>query len=350
MKRPTTYDVAKMAGVSVTTVSLVLSNGQPNSISLATKKKVLDAVETLGYVKKTRKKHTTHNSPPPLKRTPSIALIIDEICISDPFLEVFGALREVTNKHGYISEIHEVGSNTNRLERIIGNINTSDTIGVLFATHRTREIDCEILTKINVPVVLLNCYTEGKTLYPTVLPGDSAGAYDATTHLLNTGRKRIAHISGDMNDVASQERVSGYRRALISHDLAIDHRLIVHGGWGLNHGYDSTKALLSLDEIPDAIVCGNDMSAVGTYLALTEAKINIGEDIAVIGYDNLPICDTLSPSLTSMTIPYADMLRFALEEMFTQLTDMKKNIRVTKIESCIVVRGSTKQKTATQDD
>ncbi|WCE30790.1 LacI family DNA-binding transcriptional regulator [Vibrio sp. SCSIO 43137] len=341
MKKPTSYDVAEKAGVSVTTVSLVLSEGKPNSISLATRKKVLNAVEELGYVKKPRRKNSAAKSALSHVRTPGIALIIDEICISDPFLEVFAALREVTDKHGYISEVYEVGDNPNRLDRIIGNINASDTTGVIFATHRTRDIDCEMLSNIQVPVVLLNCYTEGKTLYSTVLPGDSAGAYDATSHLINTGRKRIAHITGDMNDVAAQERVSGYRRALISHDIAVDHRLIVHGGWALNHGYDSTKVLLDLDEIPDAIVCGNDMSAVGAYLALTEAKVEIGSQIALIGYDNLPICQTLSPALTSMTIPYADMMRFALEELFTQLTDRKKNIRVTKVESEIVVRDST---------
>lgn len=342
MKKPTIYDVAEKAGVSATTVSIVLSEGQGKNISLSTKKRVLKAVDDIGYVK--RKRSSPHCKDQYKSCTPSIALIVDKIDISDPFLNVFNALREVTDKYGYISEVYETGNNPNRLNRIIGNLNSRDTVGVIFATHRNRNIDEAMLSLIKAPLVLLNCFIEGDTLYPTVLPGDAAGAYDATTHLIRLGCRRIAHITGDMNDVASQERVNGYRRALITHDIAVDHRLIVHGGWGLNHGYESTKTLLALGDTLDAIVCGNDMSALGVYLAVSETSMKIGKEIAVIGYDNLPICETLSPSLTSMTMPYAEMMTFALEELFTQLTDRKKHIRVTKMESTLVERQSTSRK------
>lgn len=345
LKKVTLSEVAKLAGVSSSTASLTLSGNKAESISQETQVRVKRAAQQLGYVYKPRKPRTrkgtvTQGDKTQAKR-PAIALLVDRISVDDPFIESFKGIREKANENGLMTMIYEVGLNGEHLDQVIERVNQDSVVGVLYGNQTTQAIDPKPLTTCQKPLVLLNCYSRTETLWPTVLPSDLMGGFQATQHLIEQGKTRIAHITGAMHYEAAQERLQGYRRALLSNDIMPDESLILEGSWYFGCGYERTRELLNLESRPDAIFCANDNTAIGCYFALRELGINIPDDIAVIGYDNLLIGSQVIPKLTSMVLPYAIMGDVALELLLTMLSGQKVDNHVVKVKSEIIVREST---------
>ncbi|HTM77571.1 MAG TPA: LacI family DNA-binding transcriptional regulator, partial [Devosia sp.] len=270
-KRATMLDVGELAGVSQATVSLVL-NGVPNArVSKATRRRVLDAAEALGY-----RRGKAHAVPEGRRRV--IGLFLDEVSTTPfaaPFLEGTrdeAALQDVTVAT-FCTRSDPVLEQA-ALELLV----SQKTIGVLYGSLITRQLTVpEMFTEL--PLVLLNCY-ERKLRFPSVVPGDLVGGYNATTQLLKAGHRRIAHLAGENVLEASVDREKGFRQAMADFNVPVDETLVSLGGWTLRGGRERALALLSSPNPPTAIFCFNDRMAMGCYEAARKLGLVVPRDLS----------------------------------------------------------------------
>ena len=332
-KRATMSDVAERAGVSQATVSLVL-NGVPNArVSKATRRRVAEAAEALGY-----RKGKGH--PVPSGRTRVIGLFIDEVTttpFATPFIEGASdeaALQQVT-----------VATFCTRADPILEKaalelLVAQKAIGVIYTSLITKQITLpEHMT--GLPLVLLNCY-ERKLRFPSVVPSDIAGAYVATEQLLKAGHRRIAHLTGEGWLEATIDREKGFRQAMAHYQAPVDEALVVPGGWTIRGGRDLTRSLLALPDRPTAIFCFNDRMAIGAYEAARAVGLRVPEDISIVGFDDEDLVAYLDPALTTVILPHEEMARWAVGHLLDSYAaaDQDDRLQKVKIECELVSRDS----------
>jgi LacI family transcriptional regulator len=293
-------DVAAVAGVSQTTVSLVLNNSLGARISAATRQRVRDAAKELGYT-------LARHRPAESDRAGStvIGFVADEIS-TDPWCALqLDAVSERAWEHGLTVTAGVSHGDRDLASALIGRLVGQPLVGLIFATVLTRRIRPHPLL-YGVPTVLLNCFVPDHSL-ASVVPGELLGGYVATLHLIRAGHRRIAHIHGQSWTDPSRDRLNGYRRALAEHDILFDPELVRPGTWEPPTGYEHTSALLELAEPPTAIFVANDMMALGVYEALKERGLRIPEDVSVVGYDDREIAQFMRPPLTTVVLPHHEM-------------------------------------------
>ena len=332
-KRATMIDIAKQAGVSQATVSLVL-NGVANArVAEATKARVIEVADALGY-----RKGVQHLVPQ--DRTRVIGMIIDEVSTTPfaaPFLE--GARDEAALQDVVIATF-STGSDA-KIEAIaLDMLLKHNVIGVIYTSLITREITLPARLK-SVPTVLLNCYEKSRN-HPSVVPGDVAGGYAATDALLKAGHRRVAHLKGEVWIDAARDREQGYRQALTTWDVPVDEDLILVGGWTVDGGRELTLRLLDLPNPPTAIFCFNDRMAMGAYDAIRSRGLSVPEDISVVGFDDEELASYLVPPLATVVLPHDEMARWAVGNLLDHHQDSsaRRRIEKIKIECPLVERGS----------
>jgi LacI family transcriptional regulator len=306
--RPTMTDVARLAGVSQSSVSLVLNNMSGARISEATRQKVLSAARTIGYRLPGRR------SDPGETQGRIIALVLDEISTSPhPVVSVDGA-RDAAWEAGHLVAVHVTRADPDLEAATLRAILADGALlGIVYATIFTRKVTPPP-ELANVPAVLLNCYTADKAL-PSVIPSEVAGGFAATEHLLRHGHRRIGFINGEPWMDASRDRLKGYRHALASADIAFDADLVRNGDWLPDAGYRRTYELLRLPNPPSALFCANDLMAVGALEALAELGLRVPGDISVMGYDDQEMARYTRPPLSTCLLPNYEMGRFAAETL-----------------------------------
>ncbi len=297
---PTMIDVAAVAGVSQTTVSLVLNNSLGARISPATRQRVRDAARELGYA-------LARHRPAEPERVGSsvIGFIADEIS-TDPWCALqFDAVSERAWEHGITVTAGVSHGDPDLASTLIGGLVGQPLVGLIHATVLTRRIRPDPRL-YGVPTVLLNCFVPDHSL-ASVVPGELLGGYVATLHLIRAGHRRIAHIHGQSWTDPSRDRLNGYRRALAEYDILFDPALVRPGNWEPPTGYEHTAALMALAEPPTAIFVANDMMALGCYDALKERGLRVPEDVSVVGYDDREIAQFMRPPLTTVVLPHHEM-------------------------------------------
>jgi LacI family transcriptional regulator len=333
IKRVTMTDVAQQAGVSQSTVSVVL-NGTPGiKISRTTRKRVAEAVNILGY---------RHQKSLPRRGTGirHIAMIFDQIATSpEPVVSIDGA-REEAWKTGHVVAAYETWNDPEMEPRTIDLVLRNRVDAIVYATVMTRQVTVpESLYHIGLPVVLLNCFSHDRH-FPSVVPGEVAGGHSATQALLSAGHRRIAHITGEMWMDAARDRLRGYREALAQADIPYDADLVAEGNWQPSAGYEHTRRLLALPNRPTAIFCANDRMAVGCYEAIKELGLRIPEDVSVVGYDDEEVARHLSPQLTTVVLPHRAMGRWAVERALAEADGRADKFAVVKLECPLIERKS----------
>jgi DNA-binding LacI/PurR family transcriptional regulator len=181
---------------------------------------------------------------------------------------------------------------------------TSSRVGALYLEH---------LERIGVPVVLINNHNEQSGRYTFSVSVDNEhGGHLATQHLVERGHRRIAYVSGTIDQSDSAGRLEGYRQALEENDIPFDPTLVVPGNGRLDGGERALHALISLDSPPTAVFCYNDMTAIGLLRAARQAGLSMPEHLAVVGFDDIPLATYVCPPLTTVVQPQRDMGRQAM--------------------------------------
>ena len=301
--RPIMMDVARAAGVSQTTVSLVLNSVPGIRISDPVRQRIVAAAASLGYRVGARG----------AGRMRVLGFLADELSTS-PFavLSADGARDAALPENAIL--VIAVCRGDPALEAAVLDLWRAQSVaGVMYSRIFSRRVDPPPQLAQHRSV-LLNCFDAANT-YPAVVPAEQRGGAAATRHLLAAGHRRIALVNGEPWMQAAQDRATGYRRALRQAGVAVDAALIRHGDWTAASGRDHTMALIALTHPPTAIFCANDQMAAGCYEALRRLGLDIPTDISVVGYDNQPVSRILDPPLTTLDLPHAEMGRWAAEQL-----------------------------------
>lgn len=334
--RPTMTDVARIAGVSQSSVSLVLNDMTGARISPDTRQRVMEAARQIGYALPAIRRETASS----LDR-PTIAYLVDEISTSPhPVVNLDGA-RDFAFEQGVLVAAHVTRSNPELEEATIAAIKRDKSvIGVIYSTIFTRRVTLPASLD-DIPTVLLNCYAEARK-HVAIVPGEVAGGFTATAHLTGLGHRRIAFINGEPWMDASVDRLKGYRQALATADIAYDESLIRHGDWLPLTGYHHARELLALPNRPGAILCGNDLMAIGAMEAASELGLRVPDDVSIMGYDDQELARYTHPPLSTLVLPNYEMGQRAAEALL-DLTLHSKPLRpmTIKIDGPLVPRGST---------
>ncbi len=292
----TIYDIAKRAGVSSATVSRVLNNGP---VKPSTKELVMRVIKKENYIPDSRGIY--------LKKlqTKRIGLIVPDITnpgypltvkIVHDFLKEKGYHLILGNTYGEISEEKDILEMMLR-ERVAGIIvgtceGEDDT--ALYPLFRN-------IINNGIKIIFMGKKRDG--LPVDILTVDNTkGTYRITNYLLKTGRKKIGFITGSKNLRATEERLAGYRKAIIEKRISfhIDN-VICEGTYTIENGERWGESILSKGV--DAIVCGNDLIAIGVIKAAEKLNIKIPKDVAITGFDDIPLASLIKPSLTTVRQP-----------------------------------------------
>ncbi|MGN7970940.1 LacI family DNA-binding transcriptional regulator [Microbacterium sp. 22296] len=304
-KRVTMADVARLAGVSTTAVSLIMNDRQGTRLSADAAARVRAAADTLGYrpnltarALSTQKSHV-------------IGFISDQVT-TDRLASglIRGALREA-KKHGHVLFIAETDGEDGAVDGAIEALLDRQVDGIIYAATRPHALSVPELVGVT-PVVMLNATAEGAR--GVVLADEYQGARDIVTLLLDAGHTTDVVILGRSLDqpddewltVAVQRRLDGIWDALRSHDVVPMAQIPVQP-WSMINGYRSVRALIDDGSVPAALICLNDRLAFGAYRALGEAGLRVGRDVAVVSFDDDDIAVYLDPMLTTAAAPFEEM-------------------------------------------
>ena len=265
-RRPTMTDVAHVAGVSQSSVSLALNQMPGARISEGTRARVVEAARSLGYELPSARRQSLA-----VGGGASIAYFVDEISTSPhPVVNLDGA-RDAAWEAGHVVAAYVTRSNRDLEAAAIEAIKRDPSvIGVIYSTIFTRKVSPPKALR-GVPTVLLNCYEEERRL-PSVAPGEIEGAFAATSYLIAKGHKRIAFINGEPWMDASIDRLKGYRQALARAGIPCDESLLRNGDWLPAQGLRHARDLIARAPRPTAIFCANDLMAMGALEAAAQLR------------------------------------------------------------------------------
>ncbi|MEF3274608.1 MAG: LacI family DNA-binding transcriptional regulator [Chloroflexus sp.] len=304
------YDVARLAGVSQTTVSFVVNNVASAAISQETRDRVWAAIHALGWRPNAmaRGLRTRHSQ--------TLGLISDEV-VTSPYAVrmILGAQEKAWAGSQMLLVVNTSGQRD--IEQTALQFMLERRVeGLLYATMYHHEVEPPPEVRL-VPTVLLNCFVADRSL-PAIVPDELQGGYTATEALIQRGHRRIAFINETIPMPALFGRLEGYRQALANYGLPFDPTLVRHCHSNAQDTFAVTRELLELPDRPTAIFCFNDKMAMGAYDAIKRVGLRIPQDVAVIGFDNLElIAAQLYPPLTTVALPHYEMGQRAVELLQT---------------------------------
>jgi LacI family transcriptional regulator len=334
-KRVTMTDVARLAGCSQATVSVVLNSVADIHISEPTRQRVLAAVRALGYRHKAQAR-------PAGDATRQIALLVDRLAAPRGGINDIDSVSELAWRNRHLLNVFTTGADPQYERRILESIAKTGIDGIIYATDKTREVTLALeLYAVAAPVVLLNCFTRDHE-FPSVVPADDAAAARATRLLIEAGHTRIAHLAGELWMVSAAARRRGYRQALAAAGLPDRAEYVREACWQTALAQRATHELLDLPEPPTAIFCASDLMAVGCYDALGERGLSVPGDISVVGFDDLPLAARSRPPLTTLALPDREMGRWAVERVLSNAAadGLRSAAPPTRLECPLVERAS----------
>lgn len=299
-KRPTMSQVARVADVSIATVSFVV-NDDPKArrLTQATRDRVSDAIRMLDY----RPNLTARGLR--TQRSHSIAVVTDTLTSVPWENSTTRGVQERAWNGGYLVTTITTGDDAALRSSAVDMVLARQFEAVIVTTDFTREVDVPAEFDA-LPIVLLNCYANGS--YREVLPAERAGARAAANVLIDAGHERIAFINGLPATFAAKERRLGYRDALQEAGIAYERSMVRSGNFQTDGGYQQAVTLLDRPDPPSAIMCANDRTAVGVYYAAFQRGLRIPEDLSVVGYDdNVELSGHAVPAMTSVKLPHYEM-------------------------------------------
>ncbi|MFQ6057978.1 MAG: LacI family DNA-binding transcriptional regulator [Anaerolineae bacterium] len=326
----TVKDVAKLAGVSTATVSRVLNN-HPH-IADETRSRVLWAMEQLGYQPSRVARRLR------MKSTQILGLIISDI--ANPFFtSVVRGIEDVAYANQYSLLLCNSDEDPARESLYVDVLQAERVAGIIISPADENSTSCEPLLKNGVPIVAMDRRLRQFDV-DTVLVDNVKGAYQATSHLIRLGHRRIGLIGGPPRITTGRERREGYEKALSEHGLEVDQSLIKIGDFKQDSGYQRACELLEMDDPPTAIFTANNLMTLGALNAIHEKGLNIPRDVAIVGFDDMPWAPSLDPPLTAVAQPTYELGCTAADLLLQRIADKDREIVEMKLEPTLIIRDS----------
>lgn len=293
---PTIYDVARLANVSISTVSRVVNN--PESVRPEKRKRVLQVIEELGY------------EPNPFasglrdKRTMTIVAAIPDI--SNPFFsQLFRGIEDAAKANRNSVIICNTDRKIESFIEYMRYFKKKKVDGLVFASDPVTPLHLETFRELNVPVVLAATRSQEQDI-PFVKIDDYKASYDAAQFLLKNGHSQVGFISGPTTDpIAGTPRYEGFVDGMQATGLTLEalHKRIVFGDFSFDSGYEMTAKLYGQFPELTAVFAASDLMALGAMSFLQRHGLAVPADVSVMGFDNLPLAPMLTPALTSVSQP-----------------------------------------------
>ncbi|WLR42858.1 LacI family DNA-binding transcriptional regulator [Bacillus carboniphilus] len=325
----TIEDVAKLAGLSRTTVSRVINNHP--YVSQTKRQQVLHAMKELGYVPNSSARSLRN------QRTGIIAVLIPRV--TNLFFSKFIETLEITiSKSDYQLIVCQTQYSKEKELTYLDLLKTRQIDGVIMASLENDWKEVHPYLQYG-PIILVNEYEE-KADVPTISLNQKRGAYEATEHLIKLGHKRIAYCCGQHKSNVAKEREKGFKQALIDYQLIIDEELTYRKADDIESGREIIKSIIHLQKPPTAIFTGSDEVAAGIIAEAKRVGWSIPENLAVVGFDNQPIAELLQPPITTVHQPVQEMAEKAALVLFNKIHN-KVSTEILSLPLKLIIRAST---------
>ncbi|MEM7274731.1 MAG: LacI family DNA-binding transcriptional regulator [Actinomycetota bacterium] len=312
-RQPSMRDVAARAGVSQTTVSLVLNNPATSGIPESTQARIRAAIEEVGY--RTNRLARAMR----LDRTDTIGFISDDIATTPYANRMIRGAQDAAWEAGRLLLIVSTGAfdhpDHQTIEQTaIDQLLERQVDGIVLAAmfHRVLDLPDGLREK---PSVLLNASSEAPDI-ASVVPDEYSAAYEATSYLTDRGHRRIAHLTTRYPGAAWTLRLQGFRDAVEAVGATVDEDLVLFDESTTEGGRRATRLLLEHPDPPTAIFCHNDQYAMGAYQVANDLGVRIPEDLSVVGFDDQQlIAAEIVPGLTTMRLPHYEMGQWVIQKL-----------------------------------
>jgi LacI family transcriptional regulator, repressor for deo operon, udp, cdd, tsx, nupC, and nupG len=326
----TIQDVAKMAGVSVATVSRVINNS--TSVVEETRENVLQAIKKLNYEPNLLGRN--------LRRSQTKMILVLLPNIANPFYsKIVKGIEDVGHKNGYNVMLCNTNSNRDREKVYLEMLKNKLYDGVIFMAP---ELTKEELSLIGMSYPVVQCceYKEGTAVSHVSIDNFQA-SYKAVSHLISLGHKKIGIISCKSKFVSTKQREEGYKKALEDSGLKFGTEFIEYGDYSFKSGLRAAKQMLNRIDKPTAIFSISDMMAIGALRAVKEEGLKVPYDVAVVGFDNISFSAMCDPRLTTIAQPKYDLGCAAMELLIKQIKGELKEPKDISMEYELLIRESS---------
>ncbi|WP_254446285.1 ribose operon transcriptional repressor RbsR [Pantoea sp. CCBC3-3-1] len=327
----TMKDVARLAGVSTSTVSHVINNNR--FVSEAVREKVTTAIGNLNYAPSALARSLK------LKQTRTIGMLLT--ASSNPFYsEVVRGVERSCYERGYSLVLCNTEGDEARMNRSLETLLQKRVDGLLIMCTESHLPSADILNRYpSVPSVMMDWapFDGGSDI---IQDNSLLGGEMATRYLISRGYRRIACITGPQDKTPARLRLNGYLQAMNNADLPVLPGYVVTGDFEFQGGFNAMNQLLAINPQPEAVFTSNDAMAVGVYHALYQAGLSVPQDIAVIGYDDIELARYMTPPLTTIHQPKDDLGELAIDTLIHRLAAPGGSQQLLVLTPELIERGS----------
>jgi LacI family transcriptional regulator len=333
-KEVTIYDLAKALNLSASTVSRGLKDNP--YVKRDTKKKISAKAREMGYQRNKFASNLRQN------RTNTLGVLVPKL--NSYFMATaIAGIEKITNQYGYdliISQSQESG----KKEIVsLATLFNSRVDGLLVSlSFDTKNLDpFKIFFSKGIPVVFFDRVYECQGCMSIIIDNYKAG-YEATSHLIAQGCKRIVHLGGNLLRNVYSDRFRGYKQALADYGVEFDQKLVIISDLTEQSGRETAHRILNMENRPDGIFTANDTTAVAAMCELKQAGIRIPEEIAVVGFNDEPISRVIQPNLTTIHYPAMEVGEIAASSMINRLNNTQAvSLSTIVLEHSLIIRQST---------
>ena len=328
----TIKDVAKHANVSITTVSRVL-NQTEHAVNSETRERVLKAIKELGFYPNAMARGLH------LKETKTIGLIVQDI--SNPYYpSIVRGVEDAAQELGYTVILANAYRSRERTTNYLNVFREKRVDGIIFtgggAVKDATEENFFERNPVSTVVIGKSCNAK----MPSVQVNNVQASREACEHLIRLGHRQIVTVTGPEDSTTVVDRLEGYRQALTAHGIAYRDEFVLRCNFEFDEGYKAVEKFLDVsNDKVTAIFAQNDMMAIGIMKALKEKGLKIPEDVAVIGFDNIPLASFVTPMLSTVAVPIYELGRTAMRIM-SDLQSGHEISRITTLPTKLLLRQS----------
>lgn len=339
---PKLRDVAALAGVHPGTASRALNPATRLMVNADTARRVLEAARELGYQPSPVTKGLKST------RTLSVGMIIPDL--TNPiYPPIVRGVEDVLRDAGYTALLANTDNDPEQAAAQFAALRSRQVDGFLIATaHRDDQLIAEA-ARAGISLVLIHRRLDTSLGHngdlppvPSVVGDERSGIEEAVRHLVDLGHTRIAHLAGPGNTSTGYTRLRAFQDSLATHRLPADDDLVVEcGGYTEAAGEEALRTLLDRGKPVTAVVCGNDMIAVGCYNVLEERGVSCPDQLSLVGFNDMPLVDKLRPPLTTVQVPDGKVGQEAARLLLERIADPSLPARTVQLPLRFIRRGST---------
>ena len=330
VKRVSIKDIARLANVSHPTVSRALHHS--GLVNPETAERIRRIAVESGYRPSAVARSLVTS------KTHTVGVVVTSI--ADPFVAgVVAGIEDEANAHEYSVFLANSNADPAREIKVVRSFEERRVDGIIVTASRVGALYADVLSQVRIPVVLLNNEHPSEFVHSVRIADYEAGR-QAARHLRDLGHRRIAYIGDRYGRSSDTERFSGYRATLDEADIPFQPDLVVHGDGLPEGGALAMERLLQLPDLPSAVFCFNDMTAIGALKAARMHGLEVPRDISIIGFDDLFFAQYTEPPLTTIRQPEHEMGRLAMETLLKLLGGNEAEQSI-KVPGELIVRQST---------